>query len=98
MACSTLVAFGVGLVLAFAVLKLVSSSKSAGNPPAPPGPKSLPLVGNLSDLPKPGEIEAQHWLKHKDLYGMSLSPTPLRRLETQTTSAGDDGFHEVALD
>ncbi|KAK7420803.1 hypothetical protein QQX98_002607 [Neonectria punicea] len=41
----------------------------------PPGPKGLPLVGNLLDLPKPGVLEAHHWLKHKDLYGPISSIT-----------------------
>lgn len=35
----------------------------------PPGPKGLPLLGNLNDLPKPVVFGAHHWLKHKDLYG-----------------------------
>lgn len=46
-------------------------SKANGIPPLPPGPKGLPLAGNLNDLPKTGVLEAHHWLKHKDLYGMS---------------------------
>jgi hypothetical protein len=37
--------------------------------PLPPGPKPKFLVGNLVDLPKAGEQEWIHWLKHKDLYG-----------------------------
>ncbi|KAH8684944.1 putative cytochrome P450 oxidoreductase OrdA-like protein [Ilyonectria robusta] len=41
----------------------------------PPGPKGLPLVGNVLDLPKPGELEAHHWLKHKDIYGPISSIT-----------------------
>jgi hypothetical protein len=36
----------------------------------PPGPKGKPIIGNLLDLPAPGTQEWQHWLKHKDLYGM----------------------------
>ncbi|SPO06049.1 related to O-methylsterigmatocystin oxidoreductase [Cephalotrichum gorgonifer] len=35
----------------------------------PPGPKPLPILGNALDLPAAGVPEAQHWLKHKDLYG-----------------------------
>jgi hypothetical protein len=35
----------------------------------PPGPKPKFLIGNLLDLPKPGEMEYMHWLKHRDLYG-----------------------------
>jgi hypothetical protein len=35
----------------------------------PPGPKPKFLIGNLLDLPKRGEVEYMHWLKHRDLYG-----------------------------
>ncbi|KAH8696212.1 cytochrome P450 [Talaromyces proteolyticus] len=54
---------------------LYRSFKNAGRYPRPPGPKGLPLVGNMYDLPKPGEIEAHHWAKHKDLYGPISSVT-----------------------
>ena len=33
----------------------------------PPGPKPLPLIGNLFDLPK--DRDWVHWVKHKDIYG-----------------------------
>jgi hypothetical protein len=42
--------------------------------PLPPGPKPKFLIGNLLDLPKPGELECLHWLKHRDQYG-SLTKT-----------------------
>jgi hypothetical protein len=45
--------------------------------PLPPGPKGLPLVGNLNDLPKPGELEHEFWLKHKEVYGPLSSITVL---------------------
>ncbi|CAG9993087.1 unnamed protein product [Clonostachys byssicola] len=35
----------------------------------PPGPRPLPLVGNIRDLPAPGVPEYQHWIKFKDMYG-----------------------------
>jgi hypothetical protein len=34
-----------------------------------PGPKGVPILGNIKGLPPPGVPEYQHWLKHKDLYG-----------------------------
>ncbi|KAF1811944.1 putative cytochrome P450 oxidoreductase OrdA-like protein [Eremomyces bilateralis CBS 781.70] len=46
-----------------------------GRAPLPPGPKGLPLLGNLNDLPQPGVLEAHHWLKHKELYGPISSVT-----------------------
>lgn len=45
--------------------------------PLPPGPKGLPLLGNVADLPPPGTPEYTHWLKHKDLYGPISSVTVL---------------------
>jgi hypothetical protein len=45
--------------------------------PLPPGPKGLPILGNINDLPKPGILECHHWLKHKDSYGPISSITVL---------------------
>lgn len=41
----------------------------------PPGPKSLPLLGNIRDFPSDGTLEYQHWLAHKDQYGDISSVT-----------------------
>ncbi|KAF3086190.1 hypothetical protein TWF569_003568 [Orbilia oligospora] len=35
----------------------------------PPGPKPVPLLGNIRDFPPPGVPEFKHWLKLKDQYG-----------------------------
>lgn len=43
----------------------------------PPGPRGLPLLDNIHDLPSPGTSEYLHWLKHKDLYGPISSVTVL---------------------
>ena len=51
------------------VLKRLFFSKSESRPPLPPGPKGKPIIGNLLDVPKPGQQEWVHWMKHKDLYG-----------------------------
>lgn len=41
----------------------------------PPGPKPLPLLGNIRDFPPKGTLEYQHWMAHKDLYGDISSVT-----------------------
>ncbi|OSS53624.1 hypothetical protein B5807_00518 [Epicoccum nigrum] len=65
-----------GIIVAYLVKKLVNSEKHSH--PLPPGPKGLPLLGNVNDLPKPGGgLEAHHWLKHKDEYGPISSVTVL---------------------
>jgi hypothetical protein len=44
--------------------------------PLPPGPKGLPLLGNINDLPKPDiSPEWLHWHSHKDAYGPISSMT-----------------------
>jgi hypothetical protein len=45
--------------------------------PLPPGPKGIPFVGNVNDMPKPGMLECHHWLQHKELYGPISSVTVL---------------------
>ncbi|KAI0097574.1 cytochrome P450 [Nemania sp. FL0031] len=62
----------IGVNITFFIFK-----KRPGN--LPPGPKGLPLVGNVRDLPTHGERQWQHWLKHKDIYGPISSITALGR-------------------
>lgn len=35
----------------------------------PPGPRPLPILGNINDFPAHGELEGPHWAKHKAAYG-----------------------------
>ncbi|KAF4498982.1 O-methylsterigmatocystin oxidoreductase [Fusarium agapanthi] len=50
-------------------------AKTSRKAQLPPGSRGLPLVGNVLDLPRPGQFEAHHWAKHKDLYGNISSVT-----------------------
>jgi hypothetical protein len=63
------------IVVAYVLNRLIRPSKH--DLPLPPGPKGLPLLGNINDLPTPDMLECHHWLKHKELYGPISSVTVL---------------------
>lgn len=76
----TVILGGLALYIAKA---LWTRKKSLG--PLPPGPKPTPIVGNISDLPAPGEQDWIHWMKHKDLYGRSrVAVTSMTVSDTDT--------------
>ncbi|KAH8689750.1 putative cytochrome P450 oxidoreductase OrdA-like protein [Phaeosphaeriaceae sp. PMI808] len=54
-------------IFALLVYQTVGKRKTACH--LPPGPKPLPIVGNVLDLPPKGIPEFQHWFKHKDHFG-----------------------------
>ncbi|KAJ6786859.1 hypothetical protein PWT90_11132 [Aphanocladium album] len=58
----------VALGLCILIYQLFSRHNTARRD-LPPGPKPLPIVGNIRDFPPTGAVEYRHWLKHKDLYG-----------------------------
>ncbi|KAJ6089845.1 hypothetical protein N7467_005061 [Penicillium canescens] len=47
--------------------------------PLPPGPRRKFIIGNLSDLPSPGQQDWHHWTEHKERYGPISSLTILGR-------------------
>ncbi|KAI1209572.1 putative cytochrome P450 oxidoreductase OrdA-like protein [Annulohypoxylon truncatum] len=71
---SLLISLGIGIAFAYLIAKVLGLS-NGNHPPLPPGPKGLPFLGNLNDLPQPGVLECDHWLKYKDLYGPISSIT-----------------------
>ena len=77
------------------LLKKALFSSKQQHPPLPPGPKRKALIGNLLDLPKPGEQEWLHWTKHKDLYG-KLSEIRVNNLLTAVEKAQSALFRSLA--
>lgn len=59
----------------FFIYKILAQFKKIKRPPLPPGPKGKFLVGNIGDLPPPGQQEWKHWLQHKDAYGTLANNT-----------------------
>lgn len=72
MAIASLSLWGITALIAYLVYQQ-STQKSRRK--LPPGPKPLPILGNLRDFPSDGALEYQHWLKHKDRYGGISSVT-----------------------
>ncbi|PLN82775.1 cytochrome P450 [Aspergillus taichungensis] len=75
MGLSFLVSTLVGVAVLY-VLKLVLFPKRA-LAPLPPGPKGKPIIGNLADLPPPGQKDWEYWAGFKKLYGPISSVTIL---------------------
>lgn len=65
----TAVNVALGCLAVVAAKLILTPRPRASRAPLPPGPKPLPLLGNLLDMPPPGGHDWQHWAKHKDLYG-----------------------------
>ncbi|KAK7211689.1 hypothetical protein V2G26_018867 [Clonostachys chloroleuca] len=66
-------ALAVVALLVGGYLWLSASQKPKGK--LPPGPKPAALMGNVKDMPPPGEPEFLFWHKHKALYGPVSSVT-----------------------
>ncbi|KAL7776735.1 hypothetical protein CFE70_007154 [Pyrenophora teres f. teres 0-1] len=69
----TTLAVLLGIVGLYVINRYVRSKRN--RLPLPPGPKGIFLLGNINDMPKPGVVDAHHWLEHKKLYGPISSVT-----------------------
>lgn len=69
---------------------LFNCLNSLRRPPLPPGPKGLPLIGNLLDLPRDSGYNWVHLAKYKALYGpisaLSIMGQDIIILNDQKTS------------
>ena len=57
------------LITGLLVVRYLARWLLVKKPPLPPGPRGLQIVGNMFDLPPPGQPEYQHWLGFKDRHG-----------------------------
>ncbi|KAJ4297910.1 hypothetical protein N0V90_005809 [Kalmusia sp. IMI 367209] len=64
--------FALGILYVFNRLRKPKHTR-----PLPPGPKGIPMLGNVNDMPKAGMLECHHWAQHKDIYGPISSVTVL---------------------
>ncbi|OGM40177.1 O-methylsterigmatocystin oxidoreductase [Aspergillus bombycis] len=90
MSLPTLGSVFLGLVLLYLAQSMLLPKKASA--PLPPGPKPKPIIGNLRDLPRPGQQEWVHWLQFKELYG----PISSVSMFGQTIVVLND--HQVAFD
>lgn len=59
------------LVVAGLYLVHIWLNRKSSRLPLPPGPRPKPIIGNLDEMPWQGVPQWHHWLKHKELYGIS---------------------------
>lgn len=72
----TILALVAFIALAFSIFRFVNGKK---NLRLPPGPKGLPLLGNIFDLPPDGSRDWEHWATFKDRYGNIVTDRSLAK-------------------
>ncbi|KAL6832819.1 cytochrome P450 [Trichoderma camerunense] len=63
------IAQGIIVLIGVLVYSLFFRKKRGALLPLPPGPKPIPILGNIRDGPPPGVPEFEHWVTFKDKYG-----------------------------
>lgn len=71
------------LLSIYMLIQIVTVMRRGSPLPLPPGPRPIPLVGNIFDFPR--GHEGPHWAKHKAIYGnyrlcfdlTTVTPIPL---------------------
>lgn len=71
------IAQGIIVLIGILVYSLFFRKKREVLLPLPPGPKPLPILGNIRDVPAPGQPEYEYWLSLKEKYGPINSTTVL---------------------
>ncbi|KAL7956852.1 cytochrome P450 [Trichoderma compactum] len=75
------IAQGIIVLIGILVYYLFFRKKREALLPLPPGPKPLPILGNIRDAPAPGQPEFEYWLTLKEKYGLISSITVLGRTQ-----------------
>ncbi|UKZ55091.1 hypothetical protein TrVGV298_008908 [Trichoderma virens] len=75
------IAQGIIILIGVLLYSLFFRKKRGVLLPLPPGPKPIPILGNIRDVPSPKVPEFEHWLTFKDKYGPISSMTVLGKTQ-----------------
>ncbi|KAJ4858734.1 cytochrome p450 domain-containing protein [Trichoderma breve] len=83
------IAQGIIVLIGVLVYSLFFRKKREALLPLPPGPKPIPILGNIRDGPPPGVPEFEHWVTFKDKYGPINSQLGTKHLASQYVDTQD---------